>query len=403
MTADRREDAAVLDPARVHGRATIDVSGVDALLGAVRRAGYRVIGPTVRDRAVVLEEIESVDDLPVGWGDEQDGGTYRLRRRADRALFGWAVGAHSWRPYLFPPRVTLWTADRTSEGLRFTPGEADPPAPQAFFGVRSCDLHAIAVQDRVFLGGDHPDPHYAGRRDGLLIVAVHCSDPADTCFCTSMGTGPRAVGGFDLALTELLDGEGHRFLVEVATERGAAVLAGVPTRPAPDADVDASVQVTIRARERITRSVDTEGIRDLLAANLEHPRWDEVAERCLACTNCTLVCPTCFCSTVEDHSDLAGETAERSRRWDSCFTLDHSYLHGGSVRPTHRARYRQWLTHKLGTWIDQFDSSGCVGCGRCITWCPVGIDLTEEVAAIRADPRPGPGAAVAYPSPGRFR
>lgn len=390
----------MLRPAPVLARAMVDVAGVDALLGAVRRAGYRLIGPTVRDRAVVLDEIESVADLPAGWGDEQDGGTYRLRRRDDTALFGWAVGAHSWKPYLFAPRVRLWSAVRTSDGFRVDPGEPDAAAPLAFFGVRSCDLHAIAIQDRVFLDGDHPDPHYARGRDGLLVVAVNCSDPAATCFCTSMGTGPRAIGGYDLALTELLDGDGHRFVVDVATERGAGVLAAVPTRLASDAELGAAAQVTIRARRRMTRSVETAGIRDLLAANLEHPRWDDVAERCLACTNCTLVCPTCFCSTVEDHSDLAGQHAERSRRWDSCFTLDHSYLHGGAVRSTHRARYRQWLTHKLGTWIDQFDSSGCVGCGRCITWCPVGIDLTEEVAAIRAEPA---GAPVPYPSPGRFR
>ncbi|HEX6418994.1 MAG TPA: 4Fe-4S dicluster domain-containing protein [Acidimicrobiales bacterium] len=402
MTGDRREDAAVLEPARVLARSTLDLAGLDALMAAIRSAGYRLVGPTVRDRAVVLDDIESVDDLPAGWGDEQEGGRYRLRRRDDSALFGWAVGAHSWKAYLFPPRVTLWTASRTGGGLRFEPGEPGESSPQAFFGVRSCDLHAIAVQDRVLAGGDHPDPHYARRRAGLLVVAVTCSDPASTCFCPSMGTGPRAPGGFDLALTELIDAGGHRFVVEVATERGAGVLAGVPARPAADADLAAATQVAVRARERITRSIDTRGIRDLLAASLDHPRWDDVAERCLACTNCTLVCPTCFCSTVEDHSELAGDRAERERRWDSCFTLDHSYLHGGSVRPTHLARYRQWLTHKLGTWIDQFDSSGCVGCGRCITWCPVGIDITEEVAALRAEPA-APGAALGYPALGTFR
>jgi ferredoxin len=404
VTTDRREDAALIEPAAVVARVTVDVAGLDALLGAIRGAGYRLIGPTVRDRAVVLDEIESVAELPAGWGDEQEGGTYRLRRRDDGALFGWAVGAHSWKPYLFPPRVTLWSASRDAGGMRIEPGPDDAEAPLAFFGVRSCDLHAMAVQDRVFLGGDHPDPHYARRREGLLVVVVNCSDPAATCFCPSMGTGPRAPGGYDLALTELLDAAGHRFVVEAATGRGVDLLAGLPTRPAPAADVEAAAEVTVRARERIVRTVETDGIRDLLAANLEHPRWDDVAERCLACTNCTLVCPTCFCSTVEDHSDLAGEHAERTRRWDSCFTLDHSYLHGGSVRPTHRDRYRQWLTHKLGTWIDQFGSSGCVGCGRCVTWCPVGIDLTEEVAAIRAEPAPEPGgAALPYPAPGRFR
>jgi ferredoxin len=398
MARARREDAAVIAPGRVLDRVTIDVLGLDALLHALADAGYQVIGPTVRDRAVVLDEIESTDDLPRGWGDVQDGGTYRLRRRDDDAFFGWAVGAHSWKPYLFPPQVTLFSATRDEAGFCVDEQRESVP-PRAFFGVRSCDLHAIAIQDRVFLEGERPDPHYARRREGLLLIAVNCSDPVATCFCTSMGTGPRASGGYDLALTELLDDGEHRFVVEVGSERGADIVRTIPTSATPVAELDAVVQVTVRAAGRITRSVDTNGIRELLATSLEHPRWDDVAERCLACTNCTLVCPTCFCSTVEDHSDLTGQHAERSRRWDSCFTLDHSYLHGGSVRPTQKARYRQWLTHKMGTWIDQFDSSGCVGCGRCITWCPVGIDLTEELAAMRATPG---GSAVPYPSRGRL-
>jgi ferredoxin len=131
------------------------------------------------------------------------------------------------------------------------------------------------------------------------------------------------------------------------------------------------------------RAMETDGLPALLARNPEHPRWAQVAERCLTCGNCTLSCPTCFCHTVEDVADLAGTTAERVRRWDSCFTSEFSYIHGGSVRPSARSRYRQWLTHKLSAWHDQFGTSGCVGCGRCITWCPAKIDITEEVHAIR--------------------
>jgi sulfhydrogenase subunit beta (sulfur reductase) len=116
--------------------------------------------------------------------------------------------------------------------------------------------------------------------------------------------------------------------------------------------------------------------------NLTHPRWDDVAKRCLSCTNCTMVCPTCFCSTVNEVNDLAGEKTTRERVWESCFNEEHSHTAGGAVHPTTKSRYRQWLTHKLATWIDQFGTSGCVGCGRCITWCPVGIDITEEVAAM---------------------
>jgi ferredoxin len=235
----------------------------------------------------------------------------------------------------------------------------------------------------VFTGGAAVDRDYAPRRDGAFLVAVNCFEPAATCFCTSMGTGPRAHGGFDLALTELLDGE-HRFLVEAGSERGAELLAGLPTRAAGDDDREAADASVRRAEAGMGRTMEAWDLRDLLARNLEHPRWDDVAERCLTCGNCTLVCPTCFCSAVEDSTDLSGQEAERWRVWDTCFSVDYSYIHGGSIRPSGRSRYRQWMTHKLGTWHDQFGSSGCVGCGRCIAWCPVGIDITEEVAAIRA-------------------
>ena len=133
------------------------------------------------------------------------------------------------------------------------------------------------------------------------------------------------------------------------------------------------------------RHLRTDDLHDLLHASAQSPVWDEVAARCLACTNCTLVCPTCFCTSIEDVSDLPGDLDERHRVWDSCFSMEYSRLHGGAVRTSTGARYRQWMTHKLASWIDQFGTSGCVGCGRCITWCPAGIDLTEEVAALRTE------------------
>ena len=235
---------------------------------------------------------------------------------------------------------------------------------------------------------------YAMRRQDAFIVAVNCGEAGGTCFCVSMQTGPKASSGFDLALTELLDGDSHHFLVEVGSKTGAELLEQVPHRPAADAHVAAAEAVVARTASQMGRSLDTDGIKELLQGNPDHPRWDEVAERCLTCGNCTMVCPTCFCTTVEDHSDLSGTSAERVRKWDSCFTMDFSYLHGGSVRSTARSRYRQWMTHKLASWFDQFGTSGCVGCGRCITWCPVGIDITQEAAAIRVDPECGEGRAA---------
>jgi sulfhydrogenase subunit beta (sulfur reductase) len=370
----------------------VPVEGLDRLVEALRGRGYRVIGPSAREGAVVYEEIASAAELPVGFGDEQEAGRYRLVPRDGRARFGYAAGPHSWKQFLQPPRVCLWGA--RSDGEEIELAEApEPPRdqPLAFLGVRGCDREAIAIQDRVLTGGRYPDADYARRRESAFVVAVDCAEPAGTCFCASMETGPGVDAGFDLALTELLEPE-HRFLVRVGTPRGAEVLAELPHREAGEADEAARTALLRRAAARMGRSLQTDGLRELLQDALEHPRWDEVAERCLSCGNCTLVCPTCFCTTVEDVNDLAGAEAERWRVWESCFSLDHSYVYGGSVRADTRSRYRQWLTHKLGTWWDQFGTSGCVGCGRCVAWCPVGIDITEEAEALRA---PGGDGAVA--------
>ncbi|MBI3858222.1 MAG: 4Fe-4S dicluster domain-containing protein [Planctomycetes bacterium] len=357
----------------------LDRKDFPALLEALAAKGYRVVGPTVRDAAIVYDEIRTVADLPEGWTDEQEAGTYRLKRRDDAALFGYVVGPHSWKKYLFPPRLRLWQATRSASGFSVETDQT-PPTPLAFLGARSCEIHAIAIQDKVFMG---VDPVYRAQREKLFIVALNCGQAGGTCFCVSMKTGPKATSGFDLALTEILSPGRHAFVVEAGSAAGAALLKELPTAPAGDGERVEADRATERAVSQMGRRMDAGGVKELLARNLEHARWDDVASRCLACANCTLACPTCFCSTVEDTSDLTGDHAERWRSWDSCFTLQHSYLHGGSVRSTTKSRYRQWLTHKLSTWHDQFGSSGCVGCGRCITWCPVGIDLTQEVRAIR--------------------
>ena len=362
----------------------LDRDGLGAVLDALADTGHALVGPTVQAGAIVLDGIRGIGDLPRGIGDEQAPGHYRLRKRNDEALFGYAASPHSWKRELFPARVPLVQIRRAAGGMVVD----EPPRPQrkvAFVGVRACELAAIHVQDRVLRDGAHPDADYAARREGVFILVVHCGDPAGTCFCASMGTGPRARAGFDLGATELLQPE-HHFVVEVGSEAGAAVLAQVGWRAAGAGDLAGVDAVSAGAARRMGRTMDTSGIRDLLMGELEHPRWDDVASRCLGCANCTMACPTCFCSTPDDVTDLSGDIATRTRRWDSCFTADFAYLHGGSARPSLRARYRQWLTHKLATWHDQFGSSGCVGCGRCITWCPVGIDITEEVAAIRAHP-----------------
>jgi ferredoxin len=373
-----------------HKTAMISRDGLQALLDVLAARGYEVIGPTARDGAIVYDHIARLADLPAGWTERQEPGRYRLERREDDALFGFTVGPQAWKRFLHRPIETLWTMRKTENGVTVESGDGAAPK-FAFIGVRSCELHAIAIQDRVFVQGAYPDVAYAMRRRDAFIVAVNCSQAGGTCFCVSMQTGPKADSGFDLALTELIDGDSHEFLVEAGSASGAEILGELPRRQATKDDVAHAAAIVARTKTQMGRHLETEGLRELLLTNLNHPRWDDVAERCLTCGNCTMVCPTCFCTTVEDHSDLTGTSAERVRKWDSCFTMDFSFIHGGSVRQTPRSRYRQWMTHKLATWIDQFGTSGCVGCGRCITWCPVGIDITVEAAAIRANPQPQTG------------
>jgi sulfhydrogenase subunit beta (sulfur reductase) len=381
VSPDRYDQAS--NAMSIADRAIVTLEGLQSLLEVLQRRGYRVIGPTRRDAAIVYEDISDIAELPRGWTDEQDGGRYRLKKRDDEALFGYAVGPHSWKRFLSPPVLPLWRAEKRDHGFAVV-SDSEPQQRFAFVGMRSCELHAVAIQDRVFLGGPYVESHYRARRDGAFFVAVNCGQAGGTCFCVSMDAGPKIKSGFDLALTEIVTGERHVFLLEVGTEPGAQVLAEIPHEPAQDEDIAQAEAVLARTAASMGRAMDTHDIKELLLGNLEHRRWDEVAKRCLTCGNCTMVCPTCFCTAVEDASDVSGKVAMRSRRWDSCFTMDFSYIHGGSVRSSAKSRYRQWMTHKLATWFDQFGTSGCVGCGRCITWCPVGIDITEEARAIRS-------------------
>ena len=362
--------------AKVDKAFVIKHDDLQTLFDVLIERGYVPVGPTVRDGAIVYDQLRGVEGLPAGWTEEQDAGTYRLKRRDDAALFGFNNGPHSWKKYLFPPKTRLWEAQKTDDGGFIVAEAEDTEKPFAFIGVRSCDLQAIQVQDRVFMHETHPDPLYTGRRNKALIIVVNCGQAASTCFCTSMNTGPRADSGFDLALTEIQDGDNHYFVAEPGTTDGFSLLAEIPHTQAGNNNIAAAQDCTKRAEDQMGRKIDISGIKELLYRNYDNERWDELEKRCLAC-------PTCFCSKVEDVTDLTGDHAERWREWDSCYTMDFSYLHGGSVRPTTRSRYRQWLVHKLATWLDQFGTSGCVGCGRCITWCPVGIDLTEEVHLIR--------------------
>jgi ferredoxin len=356
----------------------IDRAGLDRLVDVLRERGYRVIGPQVRDGAIVLDELDGGGRLPAGWGVETAPGRYRLHRRDDEAVFAHSAGPGSWKQFLHPPRCKI---AQLGPDLEMEPVE-DTPVRSAFLGVRGCDLTSIAILGQVLGGGAHPDASFTARRKDLFVVAANCTEPGGVCFCASMGTGPGVSAGYDLALTERIDAQGHRFLVDVGSEEGAEILAELTARPADAEEVTNARAAVSAAADRMGREMPEVDIRALLHDSRESSHWQDVASRCFTCGNCTMVCPTCFCTSTEDVSDLTGDHAERWEHWSSCFELDFSYLHGGSVRQSGESRYRQWISHKLSTWYDQFGSSGCVGCGRCIAWCPAEIDLTAEVARL---------------------
>lgn len=361
----------------------LDRADLQQLFDALRTRGYTVIAPQIENNVIIYGAVDRVEELPIGWTDVQAGGSYRLERRGDDALFGYTVGPHSWKRFLSPPLRMLWRARKTADGFEFI-DDSSPPPRYAFIGVRACELAAIQRLDDIYTRGAVIDDDYQARRGAAFIVAVNCGKAGNTCFCASLDTGPSVGPGYDLALTELMEGE-HRFVVAVGSERGAEVLAELPHRAASEGEIELAEMVVAQATSQMGRTLETAGLQELLYRNVEHPHWDAVAERCLTCGNCTLVCPTCFCFTIEDTTDLTGQIAERWRRTDSCFSTAFSFISSGSIRTSAKARYRQWLTHKLAGWQDQFGNIGCVGCGRCITWCPVGIDLTAEVAALRAE------------------
>jgi ferredoxin len=355
---------------------------LQALVHCLIESGYDVIGPTIRQQAIVYRSIRDIGELPRGWTDHQAPAVYRLNEDTSDRLFQFNASPDSWKRFFFPASSEIGSATLTDDGWQFATPQT--PTPRfALLGVRACDLAAIAVQDRVFRDNEYADAAYRRRREAAFIVAVNCGTAASTCFCTSMGTGPHCESGFDLTMTEIENG----FVIESGSKQGAEVLDQLCTFEVSTMQEENAESEIQHAHDRITKRLDTDNVHDLLLGNLEHANWSAVAERCLSCANCTMVCPTCFCSTVDEVSNLSNTEVSRVKQWDSCFNIDFSRTTGGIVRDDVRSRYRQWLTHKLATWEDQFDVSGCVGCGRCITWCPEGIDLTDEVAALR-EPKP---------------
>jgi len=346
------------------------------LFDQLKQAGYTVVAPQQVDGAIVYRETETASTLPQGVVDRQQPGQYRLETTPDPRYFGWSSGVQGVKSALFPPQELLWQSTRQADGqIQFSPLHA-PQQPVALFGLRSCDLAAIRLMDKHFLRSGEEDPWYQQCRSHQLLIAVSCSHASESCFCASTATGPEPEQGFDLRLDELASG----FLIQAGSAVGNRLLLDLALESATElqiAEADESLGAVAASQKRAIASND---FRPHFLDKTESPIWEQIAERCLGCGNCTALCPTCFCHREEEVATLDLQQSSHQRVWDSCFSDEHSQLHGIPVRTGRRERYRQWMTHKLAGWHDQFGESGCVGCGRCITWCPVGIDLVQESA-----------------------
>ncbi len=352
-------------------------SSLSQLYDTLSNKGYRVVGPKVDLGAITYTELGSFDELPVGVQEKQAPGSYQLSHTGGVRNFSWANGHSAIKPYVYASTETLWQVSETDNGFVFKPGEPNAPL-TAIIGVRACDIAALRIQDQHFLHNTYRDEYYAERREKLFLVGVNCSHCADTCFCESTGDGPEILDGYDLLLDELEEG----FLIRAGSDEGTTIVNTLATTEASSLQLDeAERQIKSVAASQSTKLLH-EDLHAKLLTQLDNPIWDEIAERCLSCGNCTAVCPTCFCHREVEKPELDGKSSSHYREWDSCFNQDHSYIVGEVVRENTKLRYRQWMTHKLATWVEQYDRIGCVGCGRCTTWCPAQIDFVREATRI---------------------
>lgn len=281
-----------------------------------------------------------------------------------------------------PPKGLLLPQWEVLFSYHTTPGAVEieePPPPERqrlVFGIRPCDARSFTLLDKVF-DGECPDPYYVNRRQGTVVVSLGCPKPRATCFCTSVNGGPFSTGGSDLLLVDI----GDEYVIQVISDEGARLLEGSGLKDAGENKLVLVAGAVRVAEASLEAGVATKGLKEKLDHSFNDPIWQQLTEKCLGCGVCTYLCPTCHCFDIVDEG--AGSDGDRIRLWDSCqfplFTLQAS---GVNPRPTVRERYRQRIMHKFSHFIDNYGEFGCVGCGRCVTECPVNLDIRQVLNAI---------------------
>ena len=331
----------------------LEKAALPHFLGEVSRS-YSVIGPVAKGKDFVFEPLAQPPDV-----------------RLDYVTT------------ILPPKKFFHAPLQTL--FFFGEGEVKAAAEEegirVLFGVHPCDVNALRILDVVYTK-EFPDPYYQKNRERTLIVALNCNQPGENCFCASLGTGPELEEGYDLLLTDL----GESYLIEAGSKAGEELLEVAELPPAPRFLKVEKAKRMEAARAAFKKGLPHGGLEELLLKNFTHPLWEELKEQCLACGSCTMVCPTCFCYSVKDVVELSLTNGRRERVWDSCMLLAYAAVAlGGNFRKEREARLKHRLLHKLIYYRPQFGTLGCVGCGRCVTNCPVKIDPTAVVAKLRGE------------------
>jgi len=297
-----------------------------------------------------------------------------LTRMHETALDGPAL-MPSPKEYLLPQMEQLFCW--SDEGIE----EAIDKKPRILFGIRPCDLSAIAVLDRFYLG-DSRDAYYESRRRNTVTIAIACNQPDPTCFCLGLGTGPFLKAGFDLQLTDL----GDRFVVETGSEAGSALVRDFPHifTELQLADSEDFYEVRLGAQSRFEKRVNLEQVRKrILSGAVDDAFWESVSERCFECGGCVYNCPVCTCFNVLDRP-ASPDSGKRMRIWDACMFKGFTRTAGGVVPAQKKTvRTKRWFHHKLVHWPEKFGVFGCVGCGRCALSCPGKIDMATVALRIK--------------------
>lgn len=318
--------------------------------------GYAVYGPVEEEGIVSFRRLATPEEIKLD---------YQNSKKPPKEV-------------LFPQTEMMFHYEKGEGRIRLESTE-EVEEDRALFGVRPCDVRALALLDLVFDAPDYKDLYYANKREKTTIVALGCNLPLSTCFCTAFGGSPFFKEGADLFLTDI----GDWYLAEALTPKGEKLLDEEFFQKATKADLRAAAKVKKKALARMAPPPELDGLKEKLDTMIDSTFWDRLHEKCLGCGVCTFLCPTCHCFDIVD--EALDSRGERVRNWDSCmfpiYTLEAS---GHNPRPSGRERWRQRLMHKFDYFPAIYGEFQCVGCGRCVINCPVNLDIRKVIADVMA-------------------